>query len=75
MLYEAAISVIGKNEEFKEIHHYYRSRDKNPLKKMQSVIAVACKLIRIFYMIMTKGIDYDGAKMLGDIRRPTVSAA
>lgn len=75
VLYEAAISVIGKNAEFKEIHHYYRSRDKNPLKKMQSVIAVACKLIRIFYMIMTKGIDYDGAKMLGDIRRPTVSAA
>ena len=75
VLYEAAISVIGKNAEFKEIHHYYRSRDKNPLKKMQSVIAVACKLIRIFYMIMTKGIDYDGAKMLGDIRRPTVSVA
>ena len=75
VLYEAAISVIGKNMEFKEIHHYYRSREKNPLKKMQSVIAVACKLIRIFYMIMTKGIDYDGAKMLGDIRRPTESAA
>ena len=45
-LYEAAISVIGKNKEFKEIHHYYRTREKNPLKKMQSVIAVACKLIR-----------------------------
>ena len=72
---EAAISVIGKNAEFKQIHHYYRSREKNPLKKMQSVVAVACKLIRIFYMILTKGIDYNGKKMLDDIRRPDALAA
>ena len=69
-LYEAAISVIGKNEEFKEIHSYYRTREKNPLKKMQSVIAIACKLIRIFYTILTKGVDYDGQKMLNDIVHP-----
>lgn len=74
-LYEAAISVIGKNKEFKEIHHYYRTREKNPLKKMQSVIAVACKLIRIFYTILTKGIDYDGQKMLRDIVRPGMQSA
>ena len=74
-LYEAAISVIGKNKEFKEIHHYYRTREKNPLKKMQSVIAVSCKLNRIFYTILTKGIDYDGQKMLRDIVRPGMQSA
>ena len=37
---------------------------------MQSVIAVACKVLRVFYAILTKGVDYDGEKMLGDIRRP-----
>ena len=74
-LYEATISVIGKNKEFKEIHSYYRTREKNPLKKMQSVIAVACKLIRIFYTILTKGVDYDGQKMLTDIVRPEMQLA
>ena len=69
VLYEAAISLIGKNPEFKEIHNYYLTRDKNPLKKMQSVIAVACKVIRVFYMMLTKGISYDGTKMLNDIKR------
>jgi transposase len=73
VLYEAAVSLIGKNAEFKEIHNYYRTRAKNPLKKMQSVIAVACKVIRVFYMILTKGLDYDGAKMLGDIKRPEIA--
>ena len=70
VLYEAAISLIGKNLEFKEIHNYYLTRERNPLKKMQSVITIACKVIRVFYMMLTKGADYDGAKMLSDIKRP-----
>lgn len=69
VLYEAAVSVVGKNAEFKELYTYYRTRKDNPLKKMQAIIAVACKLIRIFYVILAKGVDYDGTKMLRDIRR------
>ena len=69
-LLQAAISVVGKNEEFGEIHHYYTTREKNPLKKMQSLIAVACKLIRVFYAVLTKGTSYDASKMLEDIKRP-----
>lgn len=75
VLYEAAISVIGKNEEFREVHSYYRTREKNPLKKMQSVVAVACKVLRIFYTILTKGVDYDGTRLLNDIKRPHMQAA
>ena len=70
LLFEAAISVVGKNEEFRQIHEYYTTRDKNPLKKMQSLIAVSCKLIRVFHVILTKGVSYDASKMLGDIRHP-----
>ena len=32
VLYEAAISVVGKNTEFREIHEYYRTRKKNPVR-------------------------------------------
>ena len=42
VLCEAAISLIGKNAEFQKIYDYYRSRKGNPLKKMQSVVVVAC---------------------------------
>ena len=72
LLFEAAISVVGKNEEFKEIQRYYTTREKNPLKKMQSLIAVACKLIRVFHVILTKGVSYDASKMLEHIRHPGV---
>jgi hypothetical protein len=39
---------------------------------MQSLMAVACKVIRVFYTILTKGVDYDSAKLLSDIERPAV---
>lgn len=74
VLYEAAISLVGKNAEFKAVHEYYRTRKENPLKKMQSVVAVACKILRVFYAILTKGVDYDPVKLVGDIRRPHLQA-
>lgn len=70
LLFEATTSVMGKNKEFREIHKYYTIREKNPLKKMQSLIAVACKLIGAFHVILTKGIRYDASKMFGDIKHP-----
>lgn len=74
ILYEAALTAVSRNAEFKEIYRYYQTRDKNPLKKMQALIAVACKLIRVFYAILTKGVEYDGRKMLNDIHRPMKEA-
>ena len=73
VLYEAAVSVVSHSPEFKLIHQYYTTREKNPLKKMQSMIAVACKLIRVFYLILQTGTTYDAAKLMGDIRRPVAA--
>ena len=73
VLYEAAVSVVGHSPEFRSIHQYYTTRDRNPLKKMQSMIAVACKLIRVFYLILQTGVTYNAEKMMEDIRRPAQS--
>jgi len=72
LLFEVAMSLVAKNREFAELHHYYTTRAVNPLKKMQSLMAIACKLIRVFYAMLTKGVDYDPQKMLSDIKRPEV---
>lgn len=34
LLFEATMSLVGKNPEFRELHHYYTTRKLNPLKKM-----------------------------------------
>ena len=68
-LFQAAKSAVAHADEFKELHLYYTTRTKNPLKKMQSLIVIACKLLRIIYTIMKKGTAYDPKKMLTDIKR------
>ena len=69
-LFQGAKSAVAHAEEFKELHTYYTTRAENPLKKMQSLIVIACKLLRIIYTILKNGTAYDPEKMLMDIRRP-----
>lgn len=38
-------------------------------KRGQTMVAVSCKLIRVFYAVLTKGVDYDRFKMTLDIRQ------
>ncbi|MBQ9031071.1 MAG: IS110 family transposase [Parasporobacterium sp.] len=73
-LFMAARSAVSHAEEFKALHEYYTTRTENPLKKMQSLIVIACKILRIIYAILRTGTKYDPAKMLKDIKRPQKAA-
>jgi len=67
--------LLSKNKEFRELHHYYTTRKENPLKKMQSLVALSNKVIRIFYALLTKNVAYDPQKMLSDIKREEILIA
>ena len=69
ILFRAVMPLVARNEEFQKLHHYLTTRAENPLKKMQSIIAICCKLLRVFYAVATKGCAYSAEKMLADIRR------
>lgn len=69
-LFQAAKSAVSHAWEFKKLHAYYTTRAKNPLKKMQSLIVIACKILRIIYTILKKGVEYDPEKMMKDIIQP-----
>jgi transposase len=68
-LFQAGKSVVSHSAEFKELHVYYTTRENNPLKKMQSLIVIACKVVRVIYAILKNGTTYDPQKMVADIRR------
>jgi transposase len=66
-LFRAMIPMLANNEEFKAMHQKNLKREKNPLTKMQSIIALCGKLVRVLYALLTKGISYDAAKMTKDM--------
>lgn len=74
ILFQAVIPLVAKNPEFRALHEYYTTRQSNPLKKKQSIIAISCKLIRIFYAILKNNTVYDPQKMLSDIHRQPLAA-
>ena len=74
LLFAGAMPLLATNDAFRSLHGYYTTRQQNPLKKKQSVIAICCKLVRIFYALLTKGTAFDSRKMLGDIHRPPLAA-
>ena len=69
-LFQAARSAVSHAEEFRYLHLYYTTRADNPLKKMQSLIVIACKILRVIYTLLKTGRKYDPEKMLADIRHP-----
>lgn len=74
VLYLAAMSMVKNNKEMKAYHLHYTTRKKNPLKKMQSLMAIAGKIARIFYGILKNGTDYDPAIIMRDLNKEKVAA-
>lgn len=70
ILFRAAMSMVKSNKEMKMLHEHYTTREQNPLKKMQSLMAIAGKIIRVFYGILKNGTEYDPVRLLADIKRP-----
>jgi transposase len=66
LLFRVMMPLVSKNNEFKMLHEYYTNRKENPLKKMQSLILLCCKLIRIFFAIMNKQVEYNPQKLIKD---------
>ena len=69
-LFQAAKSAVSHADEFKQLHEYYTTRSNNPLKKMQSLVVIACKILRVIYTILKTGTTYDSQKLLKDIKYP-----
>ncbi|MGM8215139.1 IS110 family transposase [Bacillaceae bacterium W0354] len=75
-LFLAVRPLVAYNPTFKALHQYYTKRPDRPLKKMQSLIAVCGKLLRVLFAIGQRQCQFDGTKLLRGIPQiETVQAA
>jgi transposase len=73
LLFRVCMIMVAKNSAFKALHVYYTQRPDNPLKKIQSLIALCNKLIRIFFAIGKKQFEFSEERMLKDIAHMRVN--
>ena len=72
-MYELALALITWNSALQDVFLYYRNRTKNPLGGMRAKIAVACKTIRVFYIVLQTDGEFDEEKFRKNIIRPKVA--
>ena len=75
LLYQMAFTMVGKNEEMRKLHKYLTSREKNPLKKKQSLVVISKKIITVIYSLLKKQTTYDPELVLGKVRLEMMKAA
>ena len=68
LLYQAALITVAKNPQLKALYQYFKTRQKNPLKANQALVAVANKIVRIMFTLAIKNEYYDPSLVLGEIR-------
>ena len=69
VLFQLARTTVKSNKEMKTYHQYYTTRKENPLKKMQSLMAIAGKMTRIFYGMLKNGTEYDPAIVMKNLNK------
>ncbi len=74
VLFQLARTTVKSNKEMKAYHKYFTTRKDKPLKKMQSMIAIAGKMIRIFFGMLKNGTEYDPVIVMKDFKQAAVAA-
>ncbi len=73
VLFQLARSMVMFNPEMKAYHQYYTTRKDNPLKKLQSLIAIAARIARIFYGMLKNGTEYDPTMVMKDFNKAVMA--
>lgn len=74
VLYQMALTMVATNDEMKQLYHYLKTREKEPLKKMQALIVVSKKILTLIHTLAKKKENYDPEKVFGHIRREQLKA-
>lgn len=74
VLYQMALTMVATNEEMKELYHYLKTREKDPLRKMQALVVVSKKILSIIHTLARKKEKYNPDKVFGYVRREQLKA-
>lgn len=54
-----ALTMVATNTEMKQLYNYLKTREKNPLKKMQALVVVSKKIVTLIFTLSKKKVSYN----------------
>lgn len=75
VLYKMALTMVAVNPEMKQLYKYLKTRENNPLKKMQALVVVSKKILTMIFTLSEKKEYYNPEKVFGNVRKEQLQAA
>jgi len=69
VLYQMALTMVSVNPEIKKFYNYMKTRENNPLKKMQALVVVSKKILTIVFTLANKKMHYKPENVFGLVRK------
>lgn len=75
VLYQIAVTMVATNKEMRRLYDYLKTREKNPLKKMQALVVISKKVLTLIFTLSKKKEYYDPRLVFGAYRESQLQAA
>lgn len=75
VLYQMSLVMVSTNDEMKRLYQYLKTREKDPLKKLQALVVVSKKILTIIHTLAKKKEQYNPDKVFGYIRKEQLGMA
>lgn len=75
VLYQIAVTMVATNKELRCLYDYLKTREKNPLKKMQALVVISKKVLTLIFTLSKKKEYYDPKLVFGAYRKSQLQAA
>jgi transposase len=75
VLYQMAITMVASNKEMKKLYNYLKTRENNPLKKMQALVVISKKILTLIFTLTKKKEYYKPENVFGAVRKSQLEVA
>ena len=75
VLYQISLTMVANNKELRQLYDYLKTREKNPLKKMQALVVISKKVLTLIFTLSKKKAYYEPELVFGSYRKSQLLAA
>ena len=68
VLYQIAITMVATNKKMRQLYDYLKTREQNPLKKMQALVVISKKILTLIFTLSKKKVYYEPEQVFGVYR-------
>lgn len=75
VLYQISLTMVATNKEMRQLYDYLKTREQNPLKKMQALVVISKKVLTLIFTLSKKKEYYQSELVFGEYRKSQLLAA